>query len=75
MSGVSQTYLNVVKRADGTNLIASIEMSQVGSTSVFKYDATGSARATLGEAVIVVVSGTIDSGVRVWRRLLGRDSS
>ena len=73
-AGVTQAYINVVKRADGTDLIASTGLSAIGSTGAFKYDATGASRVTVGEAVLVTVSGVIDGDVRVWRRNISRDS-
>jgi len=72
--GVSNTFLNSYKRSDGTLLINNQSMTQIGTLPVFKYDATGVSRQANGEAVYVVVSGTIDGAYRTWGALVGRDN-
>jgi hypothetical protein len=57
------------------SVVAATAMTEVGSTETFKYDATGSSRVTQGEAVLVVVAATIDSGSRTFSRLVSRDST
>lgn len=73
-AGITSPTIQVVKRADGTDLIASSALTQIGSTGHYKYDASGAERATLGEAVVAVVSGTIDGSARPFRRVVSRDS-
>jgi hypothetical protein len=48
-------------------------MTEVGSTGVQKYN-EASNKQTAGEAVIVVVTATIDAATRTWELSLGRDS-
>ena len=72
-SGISSPTIQVIKR-DGTNLIASTAMTQIGSTGLYKYDATTTARQTAGESYIVLVTASINSATREWSRVLGRDS-
>lgn len=79
-NGVRQTTvtsgtIQVIKRTDGTDLIASTAMTQIGSSGSWKYDATGAARLTVGEAALCVVTATISAGVRTFSRLVGRDST
>lgn len=74
-SGITSPTIQVVKRADGTDLIASTAMSQIGSTGSYKKDATTTERQTAGEACLVIVSATIDAGTRTYSRVLGRDST
>ena len=74
-SGVTSPTIQVVKRSDGSNLIASTALTEIGSTHSFKLDATTTARTTDGEAVAVIVTATIDSATRTFKRILGRDSS
>lgn len=75
-SGVTVPLVQVIKRADGTDLIASTAMTQIGSTGAYKYDTTTTAeRNTLGEAVLVHVSATINGSTRTWRKLVTRDSA
>jgi len=73
-TGVVNTYLNVYKRTDGTNLITNQACSQIGSIAAFKYDATGAERQSIGEAIYVLVSGHIDGNPRQWGGLYGRDN-
>jgi len=65
--------LQLIKRADGTDLQASTAMSQVGSVSVYKKDLLTTARMTAGEAVIAVTTATIDGVSRTWSELKSRD--
>lgn len=75
-SGVTLPTIQVIKRADGTDLVASVAMSEIGSTGAYKYDATAEAnRITDGEAVVVQVQATIDGSTRTWRKLVSRDAS
>lgn len=74
-SGVTSPAITVIKRADGTNLINAASMNEVGSTESFKYDATTTARITAGEAVVVLVTATIDAGTRTWLDIVSRDSA
>lgn len=73
-SGITSPTIQVVKRVDGTDLIASTALTQIGSTGSYKYDATSAERRDAGEAVLVVVSATIDASVRSFSKLVGRDS-
>lgn len=74
-SGVTSPTIQVVKRSDGTNLIASTSITEIGSTESFKYDATSTARQTAGESYLVLISATIDGATRTFSKLLGRDAS
>jgi hypothetical protein len=73
-SGITSPTIQVIKRVDGTDLIASTAMTQIGSTGAYKYDEATS-RVIAGEAVVVVVNGTIDSAARTFARALSRDSA
>lgn len=74
-ASITSPTLQLVKRADGTDLKAATAMTQVGSTGTYKLDLTGADRVTVGEAVLAVVAATIDAGSRTFARLIGRDSS
>lgn len=74
-SGITSPTIQVVKRVDGTDLVAATAMTQIGTTGSYKYDASGAERQTLGESSIVIVAATIDGGSRAFSRVLGRDSS
>jgi hypothetical protein len=72
---VTSPTIQVIKRADGTDLIASGALTEIGSTGIYKKDATTTSRITAGEAVIVIVAATIDGATRTIKRPLGRDSA
>ena len=73
-SGITEAKIRVVKRADGTDLIALTEMTEVGSTGTYKYDEATN-RVTAGEAVRTEATAKIDGTTRIWPRVLGRDSA
>lgn len=74
-SGITSPTLQVVKRADGTDLIASTTPTQIASTGSYKYDATGSSRMTAGQDALAIVGATIDGSSRTFATIVGRDSS
>lgn len=74
-SGITSPTIQVVKEADGSNLIASTAMTEIGTTEAFKYTATTTARQTAGESCLVIVGATIDGSARTFIRSLGRDST
>lgn len=73
-AGITGPTIQVVKRADGTDLIASQAMSQIGATGSYKFDEAAN-RVTGGEAVLVLVGATIDGSARTFPRLVARDSA
>jgi hypothetical protein len=72
-SGITSPQIQVIKRVDGTNLVAATTMTQIGTTGSYKYDEATN-RLTLGEAAVVVVTATIDGASQTWVKNLGRDS-
>jgi hypothetical protein len=73
-SGITSPTIQVINRSDGSNLIASTAMTQIGTTGSYKYDEATN-RLTAGEAAVAVVSGTIDGSARTFSRIVGRDST
>ena len=73
-SGVTVPTIQVINRVDGSDLIGSTAMAQIGTTAAYKYDATGAERMTAGEAVLIEVTATIGGSTRTWREVLSRDS-
>ena len=69
-SGITGSPTIEVEQLDGTVLIAQTAMTLV-STGRYRYTTT--TRATLGDPVWVTYRATIDSVVRTWRVLEGRD--
>lgn len=66
--------IKLVKRSDGSNLLAATNMTQVASLTHWKYDATTTARLTAGEAAIAVITATIDGVVRTFEEPVSRDA-
>lgn len=73
-SGITSPTIQVVKYADGTDLIASSTPTEIGSTGSYKH-VESTNRITAGEPVLVIVGATIDSAARTFSRLIKRDSS
>lgn len=74
-SGITVPTLQVVKRADGTDLVASVAMTQIASTGSYKKDVTGSERLGAGEAALAIVGATIDGSPRSFAKIVSRDVS
>jgi hypothetical protein len=72
-SGITSPTIQIIKRSDGTNLVAPTAMTQVGSTGAYKYDGTTTNRILDGDNYVIHVAATIDSGSRTWRKVVGRD--
>jgi hypothetical protein len=73
-SGITSPTIQVVKRADGSDLIAETAMSQVASTGTYKYDESTN-RMVLGEAAIAVVGSTIGGVARTFEQVVSRDDA
>ncbi len=73
-SGITSPTIQVAKRLDGADLVASTAMTQIGTSGKYKYDETTPAnRLTLGEASLATVSATIGGSVRTQDFPVGRD--
>lgn len=66
--------LQVIKRSDGTDQIPATGMTQIGSTTSYKYDATTTYRISRGESYLAQATATIDGSTRTWRKIIGRDT-
>lgn len=71
--GITSPTIQVVKRVDGTDLVASVAMTQIGTTGSYKYDEATN-RLTVGEAAVAIVTATIDSATREFSSIVGRDA-
>lgn len=69
-NGITSPTIQVIKRADGTDLVAATAMTEVGSSASYKYDASSQIDAQ--ESAIVVVTATIDGSTRNWARIVTR---
>lgn len=72
-SGITSPTVQVVKRSDGADLVASTSMTQIGTTGSYKYD-EGTNRMVAGEAYIALATASIDASTRSFSRVIGRDS-
>lgn len=74
-SGITSPLIQVVKVADGADLIAQTAMTAIGATGFYKYTATSGERIVDGAHYIVKVTATIDGAARTWSQpVIGRDS-
>jgi hypothetical protein len=72
-SGLTSPTLQVIKRSDGTDLVAATAMTQVGSTGAYKKDEAIN-KVTTGESYLAVVGMTHDGAARAFARVIGRDA-
>jgi len=72
-SGVTDAKIQVIKRADGTDLVAETAMTEIGSSGAQKYDESTN-RAAADEAILVICTATIDGATRTWGRVFDRDT-
>jgi len=73
-TGVTVPTIQVVRRSDGTDLVAEVAMDPIGATGAFKYDEATN-RLTAGEAALVIVRATINGGTRTGYKVITRDSA
>jgi len=72
-TGVTEPKIQVVKLADGTDLVAETALAAVGSTGAYQYVETTN-RIVDGAAYMVLVTATIAASTRTWPHFIGRDS-
>jgi hypothetical protein len=73
-SGITSPTIQVIKGSDGTDLIASTALTEIGSTHRFKKDESTN-KMIAGAIYFAVVSATIDGATRTWDQQVGRDST
>lgn len=72
-TGITTPTIQVIKVADGTDLVASTAMTEIASTGLYRYtEATN--RIVNGVAYIIKVEAEIDDIVRTWYQPISRDS-
>lgn len=73
-SGITTPLIQVIKASDGTDLIASTALTEVGSLGIYKKDE--STNKLIGGAIYFArVTATIDGSAREWLQQIGRDST
>lgn len=73
-TGITSPQLQVIKASDGTDLIGASAMTQIGSTGLYRYDATTTARVVDGAAYLAKITATVDGATRTAFQPVGRDS-
>lgn len=73
-SGITGPTIQVIKGSDGTDLIASTALTEIGSTHRFKKDESTN-KMVAGAIYFAVVSATIDGSTRTFDQQVGRDST
>lgn len=72
-SGITSPTIQVIKASDGTDLIASTALTEIGSLGIYKKDESTSKLAG-GAIYFAKVTATIDGSTRIWLQQIGRDS-
>lgn len=72
-NGITSPTIQVFD-SNGTDLIVSTAMSQIGSTGTYKYVASGVERITSGVAYIALARATIEGATRSWYMPVSRDT-
>lgn len=68
IAGITSPTIQLIKYADGGDLITATAMSQIGSTGAYKLTTT--TKMTAGETYLVRVTATIDGATRTWQDLI-----
>lgn len=72
-TGITSPTIQVIKASDGTDLIASGALTEVGSLGIYKKDESTNKMAG-GAIYFAKVQATIDGSTRQWLQQIGRDS-
>lgn len=71
-SGITSPTIQVIKCSDGTDLISSTALTQIGSLGLYKRDEATN-RIADGDSYIVKTQATIGGATRTWFQPVGRD--
>jgi len=72
-SGITSPTIQIIKASDGTDLVASGALTEIGSLGMYKKAETTN-RVVDGSGYIAKVQATIASATRTWLQPVGRDS-
>lgn len=73
-SGITSPAIQVIKASDGTDLITSTALTEIGSLGIYKKDENTN-KMVGGAIYFAKVTATIDGSSRTWLQQIGRDSS
>lgn len=71
-SSITSPTIQVIKRADGTDLIAETSMTQIASTKIYQKNESSNTMST-DEAYIILTNATIDGGARSFAKIVVND--
>ena len=69
---ITNPYLSLYNTSDGSSVAEHQDLSYAGDTGALRYNLTSNLFAS-GEPYLIITSGTIDSGLREWRHVVGID--
>lgn len=72
--GITSPTIQVIKGSDGTDLIASTALTEIGSLGIYKKDEATN-KMTTGALYFAKVTATIDGSSRTYLQQIGRDST
>lgn len=72
-SGITNAKIQIIKVADGTDLVAEVAMTEIASLGMYRYS-EGTNRVVNGTAYVAKVTATIDAATRTWYQPVSRDS-
>lgn len=72
-SGITSPTIQVIKSSDGTDLVASVALTQIASLGLYKRDEPTN-KITVGAGYVIKVTATIDSATRTWYQPISRDA-
>lgn len=73
-AGITSPTIQVIKASDGTDLIASTALTEVGSLGIYKKDESTN-KLVGGTIYFAKIQATIEGSTRSWFQQIGRDSS
>ena len=75
VAGITTPLIQVIKGSDGTDLVASQAMAQIGTTGLYGYSETTAAKRIVdGATYIAKATATIGGSARTWYQPVGRDT-
>lgn len=73
-TAITVPTIQVIKAADGADLIASTALTEIGATGRYRKDEATN-RVVSGAAYVAVIGATIGGAARTWSQPVGRDSA
>jgi len=71
-SGITSPTIQVVDGSDGSDLVASVALTEIASQGRYIHT-EGTSRMVSGEVYVAITAATIDGSSRAWQQAIGRD--